>query len=450
MSEPSRQQKITRLRGFQDLVGTEARTLTLIEDHARAVAELYNFKEIRLPLLERIELYERSTGETSDIVQKQMYLVQRHDESQGEGAMILRPEGTPGVVRAYIEQGLDRRDPEQRFFYSGPMFRYERPQKGRYRQFHQFGVEVLGRPDAACDAELIIMIDDLRKQLGLSFETQVNSLGDATCRPKFREAMLEFGRSHFSELCEDCRQRLERNPLRILDCKLDVRLAESAPRSIDYLCDDCRKHFDGVVELISKAGVPHTVNHRLVRGLDYYTRTTFEVVSSGLGAQNTAIAGGRYDGLVSQLGGNSVPGTGFAIGVERVALAVEARRTEGGLETPPREPTLPALVAIAALSTPAVEIAFAVAGELRSDNIRVDFLSPERRLRSLLERAEKIGARFAVIIGDDEVSRQTVRLRRVGRHADLNADIAGVREEREVSPGQVAKVLRELVTSSVS
>jgi histidyl-tRNA synthetase len=450
MPEASRQQKITRLRGFQDLVGTEARTLTLIEDHARAVAELYNFKEIRLPLLERIDLYERSTGETSDIVQKQMYVVQRHDESQGEGDMILRPEGTPGVVRAYIEQGLDRRDPEQRFFYSGPMFRYERPQKGRYRQFHQFGVEVFGRPDAACDAELIIMIDDLRKQLGLSFETQLNSLGDANCRPKFREALLEFGRSHFNELCEDCRQRLERNPLRLLDCKIDVRLAELAPKSSDYLCDDCRKHFDAVVELISKAGVPHTVNHRLVRGLDYYTRTTFEVVSSGLGAQNTAVAGGRYDGLVSQLGGSSVPGTGFAIGVERLALAVEARRSAGGSQAPRCEPTLQALVAIAALSGPAVEIAFAVAGELRSDNIRVDFLSPERRLRSLLERAEKIGARFAVIIGDDEVSRQKVRLRRVGRPADLNADVVGVREEREVSPGEVAKVLRELATGSVS
>ncbi len=337
MGAPPRQQKITRLRGFQDIVGPEAQTLTSIEDHARAVAELYNFKEIRLPLLERIDLYERSTGETSDVVQKQMYVVQRHDESQGEGAMVLRPEGTPGVVRAYIEQGLDKRDPEQRFFYSGPMFRYERPQKGRYRQFHQFGVEVFGRPDASCDAELIIMIDDLGKRLGLPLETQINSLGDERCRPKFRAAVLEFGRGHFNQLCEDCRQRLERNPLRLLDCKLDARLAESAPKSSDYLCESCRAHFDAVVVLISAAGVSHTVNHRLVRGLDYYTRTTFEMIAAGLGAQNTAVAGGRYDGLVAQLGGNPVAGIGFAIGVERIALALQARGSEGATSPLHRE-----------------------------------------------------------------------------------------------------------------
>jgi len=447
MSEASRQQKITRLRGFQDIVGTEARTLALIEDRARAVAELYNFKEIRLPLLERIDLYERSTGETSDIVQKQMYVVQRHDESQSEGAMVLRPEGTPGVVRAYIEQGLDKRDPEQRFFYSGPMFRYERPQKGRFRQFHQFGVEVFGRPDAACDAELIIMIDDLRKQLGLSFETQMNSLGDANCRPKFREALLEFGRSHFNELCEDCRQRLERNPLRILDCKIDVRLADSAPRSADYLCDECRKHFDAVVELVSKAEVPYKVNPRLVRGLDYYTRTTFEVVSSALGAQNTTIAGGRYDGLVEALGGAKVPGTGFAIGAERLAMVLEANLSSAAfrpdllikssfgtvvVEVKSVDSTkgsaqealvkawrqveryarrLGGRAAIVALGESALVTAFAVARRLRQENIRVEVLPPGRRLGALLARADKIGASHAAIIGEEEVMRQIVQLR---------------------------------------
>jgi len=478
MSEVPRQQKITRLRGFRDLVGNEAQGLTLIEDHARAVVERYNFAEIRLPLLERMALYERSTGETSDIVQKQMYVFHRREESDGEGAMVLRPEGTPGAVRAYIEQGLDKRDPEQRFFYSGPMFRYERPQKGRYRQFHQFGVEVFGRPDAACDAELIVMIDDLRKQLGLTLETQVNSLGDSKCRPAFREAVLQFGRAHLNELCVDCRQRLERNPLRLLDCKIDSRLAESAPKSWDYLCDDCRRHFNTVLDLISKAQVPYVVNHRLVRGLDYYTRTTFEVVSLGLGAQNTVVAGGRYDGLVSQLGGNSVPGTGYAIGVERMAEALEAQKTAGVSNTSPdliiRSPAgtivvdcksatgpglseaaarlslyadvfgsavrLPLQVAIVAQGEAALAEAFGLAGELRRNNLRVELLSPERRIRALLERAHKMGAQRVLIVGGDEALRGVVQLRSLGT-AIAGKTLPVKHDQREVPRDQIVPEL---------
>ena len=232
---------------------------------------------MRIPLLERIELYQRSTGETSDVVEKQMYAFPDRDEA--ETLLALRPEGTPGVVRAYIEAGLDRSDPEQRFYYGGPMFRRERPQKGRFRQFHQFGVEIFGRADAACDAELLVMIDELRRELGLELELQINSLGDAECRPAFRAALLEYGRAHFAELCEDCHQRLERNPLRLLDCKIDVKLAATAPTSLDYLCEDCRRHFATVERLLTASGVAYVVNPRLVRGLDYYMRTTFEVVS---------------------------------------------------------------------------------------------------------------------------------------------------------------------------
>ncbi|MFZ0888121.1 MAG: histidine--tRNA ligase, partial [Candidatus Binataceae bacterium] len=310
-------EKLTRLRGFQDLLGEQARILSVIEAHARAIAERYDFKEIRLPLLERVQLYQRSSGETSDLVEKQMYSFA--DRDQAQTTVAIRPEGTPGVVRAYIEAGLDRSDPEQRFFYAGPMFRRERPQKGRYRQHHQFGVEVFGRADPACDAELLIMIDDLRRELELTLVTELNSLGCERCRPAFRAALLAYGRAHFAELCEDCHQRLERNPLRLLDCKVDVEVAKSAPKTQDYLCDDCRKHFDTVHLLIARAGVPHEVNSRLVRGLDYYTRTTFEVVSTAVGAQSAVIAGGRYDGLVESLGGAPVPGIGFAMGLERIA-----------------------------------------------------------------------------------------------------------------------------------
>ncbi|HTW86951.1 MAG TPA: histidine--tRNA ligase [Candidatus Binataceae bacterium] len=394
--------ELTRLRGFQDLLGPSARAVAHVEERARAIARRYAIEEIRIPMLERLELYERSSGETSDVVQKQMYLVRRHEESDPErGEMALRPEGTPGVVRAYIEAGLDKGDPEQRFFYLGPMLRYERPQKGRYRQFHQFGVELLGRADAAADAELMFMIDDLRRELGLELSFEVNSLGDAKCRPAYRAALLAWGRAHLDQLCEDCHQRIDRNPLRLLDCKVDARLAESAPRSVDFLCDECHRHFDLVRELLSSARVPFEVNPRLVRGLDYYTRTAFEVVSTAVGAQNAVAAGGRYDGLVEALGGAPVAGTGFAIGIERIALALDAAKLGGAR----------ADVVIIALGEKALAPAVAITRELREQNLRVEMLSPERGLRALLRRADRLGVRLAAIIGDDEIARGAVQLR---------------------------------------
>src|SRR5579863_2174624 len=296
--------------------------MSLIEERARAIFDRYSIKEIRIPVLERAQLYLRSSGETSDVVEKQMYTFTDRDE--GETSVALRPEGTPGVVRAYIEAGLDRTDAEQRLFYSGPMFRRERPQKGRYRQFYQFGVEVFGRPDAACDAELLIMIDELCRDLKVPFRMEINSIGDQKCRPAFRSALVAWGRAHWDQLCDDCHNRIDRNPLRLLDCKIDVKLAESAPKSLDYLCEPCRTHFDAVKELSSAAGVEFAVNPRLVRGLDSYTRTAFEVMADGLGAQSTVVAGGRYDGLVETMGGASVAGIGFAIGVDRMALALQA------------------------------------------------------------------------------------------------------------------------------
>jgi histidyl-tRNA synthetase len=392
--------QLTKLRGFRDLIGADARLSGVIEVSARAIAERHNVAEIRVPVLERLNLYARSTGETSDIVEKQLYVVQRSSESSGEDDQVLRPEGTPGVVRAYIEAGLDRSDPEQRFFYCGPMFRYERPQKGRYREFYQFGVEFFGRPDAAADAELMVIIDELRRELALDLNFEINSLGDGNCRPRFREALLEWGRAHLAELCHDCHQRLERNPLRLLDCKIDVELTESAPKSIDYLCDECQAHFDIVRELLANAQVPHTVNPRLVRGLDYYSRTAFEVVSTRVGAQSAVAAGGRYDGLVEALGGAPVAGTGFAIGVDRLALALDHAKFA----------VMPD-AALIALGNPALSAVMQLSAELRAGGLRVEPLSPERGLKALLRRAGKIGARYAIIIGEDEISRNVVQLR---------------------------------------
>jgi histidyl-tRNA synthetase len=413
-------EKLTRLRGFQDLLGRDSYLLGLVEQRARAMAERYGFNEIRLPVLERVGLYQHSTGETSDIVEKQMYVFADRDEAQS--LLALRPEGTPGVVRAYIEAGLDRSAPEQRFYYSGPMFRRERPQKGRLRQHHQFGVEVLGRTDAACDAELLIMIDDLRRELGLELRFEVNSIGDPNCRPAFREAVYRFGMSHEGEICDDCKRRLKQNPLRLLDCKLDAALAARAPKSIDHLCEPCRKHFEQVKQALAASGVQFVENPHLVRGLDYYTRTTFEVIAQGLGAQNTVVAGGRYDGLVEMLGGAPVGGAGFAMGLERFALALAAsEQAEAGLAA-----------AVIALGESAVAAAMTVARELRGRNLRVEMLSPERGLKAMLRRADKIGARYAIIIGEDELARAVVQLR------DLRAST-----QRELPIAEVAAAIGE-------
>ena len=377
--------------------------MSIVEERARAMARRYNLNEIRIPLMERIDLYQRSTGETSDIVSKQMYMVKRSEEGGAADEMILRPEGTPGVVRAYIEAGLDRSDPYQRYFYSGPMLRYERPQKGRYRQFNQFGVEIFGRADAACDAELMIMIDDLMHDLALAVRFEINSLGHdrPDCRPRFRAALLEYGRAHFAELCDDCHQRLERNPLRLLDCKIDAeRVAQSAPKSLDYLCDECRKHFEAVQEFLAGANVPFEVKPSLVRGLDYYTRTAFEVVSAAVGSQSAVAAGGRYDGLVKELGGAAIAGTGFAIGVERTALAMQAGDFKAGPDA-----------ALVGLGEQANLAAMIMAHELRGRGLRVEVLPPDRRLKAALTIASRMNATYAVIIGEDELARGTAQVR---------------------------------------
>jgi histidyl-tRNA synthetase len=305
------------------------------------------------------------------------------------------------------------------------MFRRERPQKGRFRQFHQFGVEFFGRGDAASDAELLIMIDEIRRELKIELEFQINSLGDAECRPAYRQAVLEYGRAHLAELCVDCHQRLERNPLRLLDCKIDVELAAAAPKSLDYLCVPCRAHLGLVERLLSEAGVAFVVNPRLVRGLDYYMRTTFEVVSSAVGSQSAVVAGGRYDGLVEALGGAAVAGTGFAIGVERLALAVEAANGAEGSA---------AQVVLIALGDEAAAAAIKVARDLWQRDLRVELLAPDRGLKALMRRANKLGAPLAIILGENELARGVAQLRdlRAGTQREIRLDAV---------PGEVAAAM---------
>ncbi|MDO8433168.1 MAG: histidine--tRNA ligase [Candidatus Binatus sp.] len=424
---------LQRLRGFNDLFGSSSRLLTIIENHARELMERYSIGEIRIPLLERIELYQRSTGETSDIVEKQMYAFEDKDERQS--TVVLRPEGTPGVVRAYITAGFDRTQPEQRFYYSGPMFRRERPQKGRYRQFFQFGVEIFGREDAACDAELLILIDDFVKQRLIDATMEINSIGCKECRPAFRAALIAWGKSHWDKLCDDCHNRIERNPLRLLDCKIDAKLAETAPSSLDYLCEACRAHFGVVQELAAAAGVTFVVNPRMVRGLDYYTRTAFEVRARGLGSQDTIVAGGRYDGLVEVLGGASIPGIGFAIGLDRVALAIEgnprALQALGSRLDLPREAATRQIhrapvAAFVVLGEAAARESVNLARVVRAAGLNVEMLSPYRSIKSQLSQANSMGARFAVIVGDREIEAKAARLRDLRRHEEVEAGFASL------------------------
>ena len=402
---------ITSIKGFRDVLPAEAARRRAVLDAARVVLEAYGYGEMELPLLEKGELFHRSVGATSDIVEKEMYAFEDRDGS----VIALRPEGTASLVRAWLEAGMARAVPVSRLWYSGPMFRRERPQKGRYRQFSQLGAEFLGREDPAADAETLCLVADICRAVGVrGARIQVNSLGDAACRPAYREELAAFGRSVSDRLCEDCRSRLERNPLRLLDCKNDhCRAAmEGAPLMVDRLCEACDGHHREVLRLVAAAGVEVEAQPRMVRGLDYYCRTAFEITGEGQGAQDAIGGGGRYDGLVSSLGGPEVPGIGFAFGLERLLLATG--ETEAASEAP--------RLLVAPIGDVAAPAALALARRLRQTGCRIDVESPRRRLKAQMKQADKVGARFVVVLGDAEIEtgRATVRDLRAQRdHASL-------------------------------
>ena len=404
MSNP---RTIGAVKGFRDVLPAESRRWRVLEDAAERVFGRYGFGEIRLPVLERTELFARSLGETTDIVEKEMYSFADRDET----GLTLRPEATAGVVRAYLESGLVQTDPTARLFYRGPMFRRERPQRGRHRQFYQIGAEVFGRDDALADAELLVMLTRYLEEVGArDTRLELNSVGDATCRPVYRERLREFGKAHLASLCPDCHRRLERNPLRILDCKVETcrQVVAHAPVILDSLCDPCRTHFASVRSLLEQERVPYELNPRVVRGLDYYSRTAFEVVSSALGAQNSLAGGGRYDGLVAALGGPEVPGVGFAIGVERLAaVASSADAAAAGPEA-----------VILPLDPRAVGPALALATRLRDQGVAVVLEPAGRSLKGLLRAADRRHARLAVILGDEELKAGRATVRDLERHED--------------------------------
>jgi histidyl-tRNA synthetase len=387
--------KIQAVKGFRDVLPGETETWARLEEEARSVFGVYGFSEIRLPILERTVLFQRAAGETSDIVEKQMYSFVDVDGTP----VCLRPEATASVVRAFVEAGLYGREPVTKLYYFGPMFRRERPQKGRLRQFHQIGAEVLGRDDPLIDAELVVLVADYLERIGVeNASIDLNSLGCEQCRPGYRQELREWAEERRSQLCADCDRRLERNPLRLLDCKVDAEAMAAAPRMLDRLCADCARHFGTVRGLLEAEGVPFRVNPRLV--LDYYCRTAFEILQPNLGAQNAIGGGGRYDGLVADLGGPSIPGAGFALGIERIVLALRSPET-----------TLRPDLLLAPLGESAERRAFRIARTLRREGFRVDLEPGRRSLKSHLRRADRMGAEFVLIVGDDELARSVGVLR---------------------------------------
>jgi histidyl-tRNA synthetase len=393
--------KIPSVKGFHDVLPGESARWAALETQARAVFGQYNFREIRLPIVERSELFKRSVGETTDIVEKEMYTFTDRDDS----SLTLRPEGTASVVRAYVEHALQAREPVSKLYYFGPMFRRERPQKGRLRQFSQFGAELLGRDDPAADAEILLMLSDLLNDFGVAnAELQINTLGDKVCQPAYRAALVEWGNANRGALCADCTRRLEQNPLRLLDCKQPgcLSIRDTAPRMLDHCCDPCRAHFDRVLELLAAEGVAPRLQPYMVRGLDYYCRTAFEVISSGLGSQNALGGGGRYDGLVRDLGGPDVGGIGFALGVERLALVLAGAGES--IDEAPEFVILP-------LGIAAEQCAMALAHRLRRGGARVDVEPGGRSLKSQMKHADKLGTRYAILLGEDELASGTITVR---------------------------------------
>ncbi|HET6381071.1 MAG TPA: histidine--tRNA ligase [candidate division Zixibacteria bacterium] len=417
--------QIAAPRGTRDLLPEEGPAWERVERIARELAERYGFERMDTPLFEQVELFARGLGETSDVVEKEMFRVTGAMGSDEERARwALRPEPTAGIVRAYVEHGMHVRPGPLRVWVMGPMFRYDRPQAGRYRQFTQWDVEVLGDPGPMVDAELIELAHRFYAEVGIrGVVAHLNSIGDAACRPTYRQALIEYFSAHEDRLTDDSRRRLRVNPLRVLDDRLlDPELAAGAPRTADHLCEPCAEHFAAVRELLDGLGVRYVLDPRLVRGLDYYTRTTFEFFVAGREGQQQAIGGGgRYDGLAELLGGRPTPGIGFGIGIDRTILAA----TEQGVEPPSRPP----LVAVVSAEPDAHAGRLRVASVLREQGLQVRPDPGNRRLGRQLEASAKLGARWAVIVGE-ELERGSVVLRDLDRG-----------EQREVALDRVGSVV---------
>lgn len=392
-------------KGTKDMLPEDAYKWHYVESKARETAALFGFKEIRTPMFEHTELFQRGVGETTDIVTKEMYTFL----DKGNRSMTLRPEGTAGVARAFIENGLAQGVMPMKAYYLASVFRYERPQNGRLREHHQFGVELYGSDLPAADVEVISLAYAFLKSVGLkSLELNLNSIGCKTCRAEFNAALKKYIGDNLDNMCGQCRERFDKNPLRILDCKEEKCkvITAGAPKITDYLCDDCKAHFESVQNMLTALKIPFTVNPSVVRGLDYYTRTVFEFVSKDIGAQGTVCGGGRYNNLVEEVGGKSTPAVGFGLGLERLLLVLE---NTGNLVAEKERDDL----YIASMGERACAYVPVLVSDLRAQGVKTEFDIMARGLKAQMKYADKNGAKFVVVIGDDEIDRGTVTVKRM-------------------------------------
>ena len=391
------------VKGTKDVLPGEVYKNQYIESTALDVAGRFGFKEIRTPVFEHTELFQRGVGDTTDVVQKEMYTF----DDKGGRSITLRPEGTAGAARSFLENGLCNETLPQKVCYLTSCYRYEKPQAGRLREFHQFGVECFGAQSPLADAEIISLADTLFKELGVKdLSLEINSIGCPTCRAEYHKALREYFSGRKDELCDTCKGRLERNPMRILDCKSPVcsEIAKGAPVVLDHLCDECKEHFEKVKSYLKALNIEFTVNPKIVRGLDYYTKTVFEFVSNSIGAQGTVCGGGRYDGLVEELGGQKTPSLGFALGIERLMLLMEAQECEFPQEAKPD-------LFIAALGEKAQLKAVEIAKDMREEGFTCLYDVNGRGLRAQMKYADKLGAKYTVVLGEDEVQSGIAKLK---------------------------------------
>ena len=404
------------IKGTKDVLPNESYKNQYIEATCFGVAENFGYKEMRTPVFEHTELFQRGVGDTTDVVQKEMYTF----DDKGGRSITLRPEGTAGAARAFLENGLSNEALPQKICYLTSCYRYEKPQAGRLREFHQFGIECFGATSPLADAEMISLAKQIFDELGVKdLHLELNSIGCPECRAEYHKALKEYFSQYKDKLCDTCNDRLERNPMRILDCKSPVcsEIAKGAPVVLDFLCDECREHFQKVKSYLDAANIEYIVNPQIVRGLDYYTKTVFEFVSDAIGSQGTVCGGGRYDGLLEELGGQHTPSLGFAMGLERLQLVMEAQ----GCNFP--EPSRPDLF-IVAMGEKATLKAVEIAKDMRDEGFSVVYDLNGRSLRAQMKYADKLGAKFNVVIGDNEVENKVVSLKDMatGESSDINLD----------------------------
>ena len=404
------------IKGTKDVLPNESYKNQYIEATCLGVAENFGYKEMRTPVFEHTELFQRGVGDTTDVVQKEMYTF----DDKGGRSITLRPEGTSGAARAFLENGLSNEALPQKICYLTSCYRYEKPQAGRLREFHQFGIECFGATSPLADAEMISLAKQIFDELGVKdLHLELNSIGCPECRAEYHKALKEYFSQYKDKLCDTCNDRLERNPMRILDCKSPVcsEIAKGAPVVLDYLCDECREHFQKVKSYLDAENIEYIVNPQIVRGLDYYTKTVFEFVSDAIGSQGTVCGGGRYDGLLEELGGQHTPSLGFGMGLERLQLVMEAQ----GCNFP--EPSRPDLF-IVAMGEKATLKAVEIAKDMRDEGFSVVYDLNGRSLRAQMKYVDKLGAKFNVVIGDNEVENKVVSLKDMatGESSEINLD----------------------------